>query len=150
MNPPDTTPQRKPSRLRVRIVVRAPGVRASSSATSSSTDAGSPRKVATRRRSDSAKSSSPRIAASVTALTSASAPDRAASISITSPCTRVESTSNTISRLLRRASPARSTATSTPAVRATSTSRLRSVPGGYSSEPWPGTGDTISSRPVTG
>ena len=70
------------------------------------------------------------MAASVTARTSASAPARAASISITSPCTSVESTSKTISRLLRRASPARSTATSTPAARATSTSFLRSVPGG--------------------
>ena len=48
VNPPDTTPQRNPRRLSVRIVVRAPGVSSSSPATSASTDAGSPASVATR------------------------------------------------------------------------------------------------------
>jgi hypothetical protein len=64
--------------------------------------AGRPASVATRRCSDSAKSSSPRIAASVTAATAACAPARAASISMTSPWISVESTSKTMSRLARR------------------------------------------------
>ena len=59
----------------MRSVVRAPGVSSICSPTSSSTSAGRPASVATRRCSDSAKSSSPRIAASVTSATAASAPD---------------------------------------------------------------------------
>ncbi|CPA53297.1 Uncharacterised protein [Mycobacterium tuberculosis] len=86
-------------------MVRAPGISSSCSATSSITVAGSPAKVATRRCSDSAKSSSPRIAASVIAATCPWAPARAASISMTSPWTRVESTSKTIRRLVRQAKP---------------------------------------------
>ena len=65
---------------------------------------------------DAATAGSPaprRIAASVTARTSTPQPARSASISITSPCTRVESTSKTTSRLARRAIPTRSTAMST-------------------------------------
>ena len=53
--------------------MRAPGVSSRLAPTSSRIDAGSPASTATRRRSDAAKSSSPRIAASVTARTSASA-----------------------------------------------------------------------------
>ncbi len=89
---------------------RGPGlpVRRSSAASSS------PASSRTRARNESAKSRSPRIAASVTAATSGPQPARSASISITSPCTRVESTSITTSRLARRCSPDRSTATSTP------------------------------------
>ena len=51
------------------------------------------------RRSDCSKSSSPRMAASVTRATSSSQPACAASISITSPWISVESTSITISRI---------------------------------------------------
>ncbi|EIC71116.1 GntR family regulatory protein [Mycobacteroides abscessus M94] len=47
-NPPETTPHEYPSRRRVRMVVRAPGVSTNSSATSSSTDSGRPASVATR------------------------------------------------------------------------------------------------------
>ena len=64
----------KPSRLRVRTSVRAPGVRRTASRTSSSTDSGRPASVATRACRLCAKSSSPRIAESVTAATSAARP----------------------------------------------------------------------------
>jgi len=62
-----------------------------------------PASVATRRFNDSAKSSSPRMAASVISATAACAPTRSASISMTSPWISVESTSKTMSRLARRA-----------------------------------------------
>ena len=74
--------------------------------------------MATLARSDSAKSSSPRIAAAVISSTFARVPVWSASISITSPVISVESTSKTISRFARRAMPTRSTAMSTPAARA--------------------------------
>ncbi len=124
--------------------MRAPGVSSISSATSSSTSAGSPARVATRWCSDSAKSSSPRIAASVMAATASSAPARAASISMTSPWIRVESTSKTIRRLARRSRLYFSTAMSTLCSAAT---RARLV---CNSPPTPGGTDTRSSRPVTG
>ena len=72
--PPETTPQWKPSRRSVRMVVRAPGVSSISPPTSSMTDASRPASVATRWCSDWAKSISPRIAASVTARTLSSTP----------------------------------------------------------------------------
>ena len=147
MKPPETTPQRIPSLLRVRIVVRAPGVRTMLAATSSRTVAGSPASVATRSCSDWAKSSSPRMARSVTARTSSSLPACAASISMTSPCTSVESTSKTTSRLERRLRPAPSTEMSTPCAseRGASVSRSRA-----SSAASRRAVDTWSSIPVTG
>ena len=48
---------------------------------------------------------------------------------MTSPCTRVESTSSTTSRFARRCRPDRSTATSTPSVDAAKASRARSSAG---------------------
>ena len=128
----------------MRNVVRAPGVSFSSSATSSSTLAGKPFNVATRWRSDSAKSISPRIAASVMAATESRTPTRSASISMTSCWISVESTSNTISRLARRSSVVFSSATSTFSFVATPDSAV-----GNSSACSTGT-DTRSSRPVTG
>ena len=59
----------------MRTSVRAPGARTSASYTSSSADAGMPfEQRDARSRSDSSKSSSPRIARSVTAATSAWCP----------------------------------------------------------------------------
>ena len=58
----------------MRTRVRAPGVRRTASRTSSSTDTGRPASVATRACRLCAKSSSPRIADSVTAATSAARP----------------------------------------------------------------------------
>ena len=78
MNPPDTTATVKPSRLRVRTRVRAPAVNCTAARTSSRTSTGSPLSTATRSRRLWAKSSSPRIAASVTAATSTSRPAWAA------------------------------------------------------------------------
>jgi hypothetical protein len=74
--------------------------------------------------------------------TSAARPARAASSSITSPRTRVESTSRTISRLLRRARPTCSTAMSAPVAAATDARAVRSA---VASAP-----DTVSSKLVTG
>ena len=105
LKPPLTIANWYPSRFSVRTSVRAPGASSIASYTSSSAEAGSPSSAATRLRSDSAKSSSPRIACSVTSATSSSRPACAASISITSPWIRVESTSITISRLARRYRP---------------------------------------------
>ena len=65
--PPDTIANRYPSRRSVRTSVRAPGASTMASYTSSSACAGTPARSATRDRSDSSKSISPRIAASVTA-----------------------------------------------------------------------------------
>ena len=98
--------------------------------------------MATLARSDSAKSSSPRIAAAVISSTLALVPVWSASISITSPVISVESTSNTISRFARRAMPTRSTAMSTPATAPTSTTADRSFSSSGAS--------TDSSSPVTG
>jgi hypothetical protein len=75
----------------------APGVTRMRAPTAACTDDGSPASVATRERRLSAKSSSPRIARSVTAATSSSEPASAASSSIASSSMRVESTSSTTS-----------------------------------------------------
>ena len=64
MKPPETRATVKPSRLRVRTRVRAPGVSWTAARTSSRTDTGRPARAATRCRRLSAKSSSPRIARS--------------------------------------------------------------------------------------
>ena len=83
---------------RVRASVQlTPGARTRSTAST-----GSPSSRRTRARRDCSKSSSPAIAAAVTRATSASQPASAASISMTSPCTRVESTSMTTRRFARR------------------------------------------------
>ena len=87
------------------------------------------------------------MARSVTAATSASRPAWAASISMTSPVIKVESTSKQISRLERRCRPSRSMAMSICCAMANSASALRT------GMPAPGLGsgsDTFSSRPVTG
>ena len=80
-------------------------------------------------RSASAKSTSPAMAAAVTAATSGPQPQRSAIRSIISPCSKVESASSTIRCFARRCSPAACTATSTrhappprPARRSASTS----------------------------
>ena len=119
MNPPETSPTVNPRRLRVRTSVRAPGVRRTCARTWSSTDAGRPASSATRSCRLSAKSSSPRMARSVTAVTSASRPAWTAISSMTSSWIRVESTSMTTRRRPRRARPAGDTATSTPKAAAT-------------------------------
>ena len=99
MKPPETTATVKPSRLRVRTRVRAPGVRRTASRTSSSTDAGRPA-----RRGDpgaqALRRSPARRAwrASVTAATSAARPACSASSSMTSSWMSVESTSMTTRR----------------------------------------------------
>jgi len=82
------------------------------------------------------------MAAAVMSSTSASRPVCSASISITSPVISVESTSNTMSRLDLRASPARWTATSTPVLPATSATARRSSSSSGAV--------TVSSSPVTG
>ena len=126
MKPPDTRATVKPSRLRVRTSVRAPGVSRTSARTSSSTDVGRPARCATRSRKLAAKSSSPRMARSVTAATSGPRPACAAISSITSSWISVESTSIITSRRPRRARPAGETATSTPCAAATPASTCRS------------------------
>ena len=122
--------------------MRAPGASRSSCLTSSSTDSSSPASMATRSRSEAAKSSSPRMAASVILAICAAQPARAASRSITSPAISVESTSMTTSRIARRCSPPRCTATSTPCWVASRASSSRS---GCGSAP-----DTSNSMQVTG
>lgn len=112
VNPPLTTATAYPRRLRVRTSVRPPGVSRTRPRTASTELTGRPASSATRARSDASKSSSPAIAASVTRATSSRHPASAASISITSPCTRVESTSITTRRRARRHSVAASTAMS--------------------------------------
>jgi len=79
---------------------------------------------------------------SVTLATSSAQPARSASRSMTSTWISVESTSITISRIARRCSPARWTATSTPLSTATWASAFRRRPG---SAP-----ETSSSTQVTG
>ena len=91
--------------------------------------AGTPSSSATRARSDSSKSISPRIARSVTAATSASQPAWAAIISMTSPWMRVESTSMTMSRIERRSRLAGCTAMSMPWEAASAASSGRSTSG---------------------
>ena len=93
------------------------------------------------------KSISPRIAASVTSRTSSSRPAYAASISMTSPWTRVESTSKTMRRLARCAMPTRWTATSTPARCEAPTSAWRSAASEGGDDPGV---EMRSSSPVTG
>ena len=122
--------------------MRAPGVSRRLARTESRTDASSPASSAVRSRSEAAKSSSPRIADSVTLATSSAHPARAASRSMTSSWIRVESTSITMSRIARRCRPPRCTATSTPLSAATCASAVRS---GAGSAP-----DTSSSMQVTG
>ena len=107
MKPPDTKATEKPSRPMVRTSVRAPGVSRTAARTSSRTETGSPARAATRSCRLAVKSSSPRIARSVTAATSADRPACWASSSITSSWIRVESTSITTSRRPRRARPGR-------------------------------------------
>ena len=92
-NPPETAARVNPSRRRVRHSVRAPGVSRTAARTSSSTPTGSPARQATRSCRLAAKSSSPRIARSVTAATCSALPACPASSSITSSWIRVESTS---------------------------------------------------------
>ena len=75
----------------------APGVGRTSASTCAKTDSGTPRRVATRSRSESAKSSSPRIARAVTAATFARVPARSAMSSMTSCSISVESASMTSS-----------------------------------------------------
>ena len=82
------------------------------------------------------------MAASVTRATSASCPAWAASISITSPWIRVESTSITINRTPRRCSDSRCTARSMPSRTASAVSTGRNVSAGAP--------ETCSSIAVTG
>ena len=89
-----------------------------------------------------AKSSSPRMAAAVSSATCGPQPASAASSSIASSWTSVESTSITTRRMARRCSPPRCTATSAPSRTDSWASTARSVTG---SAP-----DTSNSMQVTG